>query len=120
MMDDETGVVTISAPPSEGKTLAQALVESRAAACVQIIPGLQSVYRWEGRVQTDEEVLLVVKTLKSKLPDIEALLKKNHPYDLPELVFLPITGGLGAYLDWIRESARTEKGTTDPTDRQHG
>jgi periplasmic divalent cation tolerance protein len=109
-MNDEAGVVTISAPPSAGKTLAGALVESRAAACVQIIPGIQSVYWWKGQVQTDEEVLLVVKTLKSKLPDIEALLRKNHPYDLPELVFLPIRGGLGDYLEWVRQSVRKNPG----------
>jgi periplasmic divalent cation tolerance protein len=108
-VDNETGVVTISAPPSAAKTLARALVESRAAACVQIIPGLQSVYWWEGQVQTDDEVLLIVKTLKSKLPDIEALLKKNHPYELPELVFLPIKGGLEAYLAWIQDNVRTDQ-----------
>lgn len=107
-MNNEAGVVTISAPSSAAKTLAGALVESRAAACVQIIPGIQSVYWWEGRIQTDDEVLLVVKTLKSRLPDIEALLKKNHPYELPELVFLPIQGGLEDYLAWIQDSVRAD------------
>jgi periplasmic divalent cation tolerance protein len=103
-MNDEAGVVTISAPPSAGKALAGALVENKAAACVQIIPGVQSVYWWKGQIETDAEVLLVAKTLKSKLPDIEAILKKMHPYELPELVFFPIQGGLPDYLDWIRTS----------------
>jgi periplasmic divalent cation tolerance protein len=108
-MNDEAGVVTVSAPPAVGKVLAGVLVESRAAACVQIIPGVQSVYWWKGQIQTDEEVLLVAKTLKSKLPDIEAILKKTHPYELPELVFLPIQGGLAEYLDWIQVSVGGKK-----------
>ncbi|MDR1624956.1 MAG: divalent-cation tolerance protein CutA [Spirochaetia bacterium] len=103
-MNDEAGVATISAPPREAKNLARILVETRAAACVQIIPGVQSVYWWNGAVQTDEEVLLVAKTLKSKLEKITALLKEHHPYELPELVFLPLRGGLEDYIAWIRES----------------
>jgi periplasmic divalent cation tolerance protein len=103
-MTDEAGVVTVSAPPQAGETLARALVESRAAACVQIIPGILSTYWWKDKIETDKEVLLVIKTLKSKLPDIEAVLKRAHPYELPELVFLPIQGGLAGYLDWIRRS----------------
>jgi periplasmic divalent cation tolerance protein len=103
-MNDEAGVVTISAPPREAENLARILVEKRAAACAQMIPGVQSVYWWKGAVQTDEEVLLVVKTMKSKLGDIAALLKEHHPYELPELVFLPLQGGLEDYIAWIRQS----------------
>jgi periplasmic divalent cation tolerance protein len=105
-MKDEPGVITISAPPSEGAALAKALVESGAAACVQIIPKILSTYWWKGKIETSEEVLLVAKTLKSKLPDIKAVLKKKHPYELPELVFLPIQGGLEHYLDWIRANVQ--------------
>ena len=103
-MNDEAGVVMISAPPPAGESLARILVERRAAACVQIIPSVLSIYRWEGAVHTDEEALLVVKTLKSKLPAIQAILKENHPYELPELVFLPVTDGRKEYLGWIRDS----------------
>ncbi|MCL1818467.1 MAG: divalent-cation tolerance protein CutA [Spirochaetaceae bacterium] len=103
-MNDEAGVVMISAPPPAAESLARILVEGRAAACAQIIPRIVSVYRWEGSVHTDEEALLVVKTLKSKLGQIRAILKENHPYELPELVFLPVTDGLQEYLDWIRDS----------------
>ncbi|MDR1933758.1 MAG: divalent-cation tolerance protein CutA [Spirochaetales bacterium] len=103
-MTDETGVVTVSAPPQTGEALARALVESRAAACVQIIPGILSTYWWKGKIETDKEVLLVIKTLKSKLADIEAVVKKNHPYELPELIFLPAGGGLAGYLAWIKDS----------------
>ena len=101
---NETGVVMISAPPSAGESLARILVEKRAAACVQIIPRIQSTYRWEGAIHTDEEALLVVKTLKSKLGEIGAILRESHPYELPELVFLPVADGLPEYLDWIRDS----------------
>ena len=107
-MNDEAGVITISIPPAEAKNLAYLLVEKRAAACVQIIPGVLSVYRWKGAVQTDEESLLVAKTLKSKLDDIKTLLKEHHPYELPELVFIPLAGGLEDYIAWIRESITLE------------
>ena len=103
-MNDEAGVVMISAPSPAGESLARILVERRAAACVQIVPRVLSVYRWEGAVQTGEEVLLVVKTMRSKLGDIRAILKESHPYELPELVFLPVTDGLEGYLAWIRSS----------------
>ena len=103
-MNDKSGVVTISAPQAEAKKLASLLVEKRAAACVQILPHIESVYWWKGAVQSEDEALLVAKTLKSKLDDIKALLKEHHPYELPELVFLPITDGLADYITWIQES----------------
>jgi periplasmic divalent cation tolerance protein len=102
-----TGIVTISAPAGTAQTLAQALVESKAAACVQIIPGILSTYWWNGKIETSSEVLLAAKTLKSKLPVIKAILKEKHPYDLPELVFVPIQDGLPAYLSWIKDSLST-------------
>ena len=103
-MNDETGLVSISAPPAEAKKLAALLVEKKTAACVQIIPGVLSMYWWKGAVNSEEESLLLAKTVKSKLDDIKALLKEHHPYELPELVFLPVTDGLPDYIAWIRHS----------------
>jgi len=83
--------------------IARRLVEDRLAACVQIVQGIRSVYRWQGRVQEEPEVLLLVKTAEPQIPRIEDLLHQIHPYELPELVSVPITGGSAAYLRWVEE-----------------
>jgi periplasmic divalent cation tolerance protein len=83
--------------------IARRLVEDRLAACVQIVQGIRSVYRWQGRVQEEAEVLLLVKTAEPQIPRIEALLHQIHPYELPELVSVPISGGSAAYLRWVEE-----------------
>ena len=103
-MSEEYGVVLISAPSEAGQLIARALIENRAAACVQIVPGVTTMYWWKEKVEYDEEVLLVVKTLQSRLEKIEYLLKELHPYEVPELVFLPIRGGSEKYLAWLAES----------------
>jgi periplasmic divalent cation tolerance protein len=84
--------------------LARALVDERLAACVSRVPGLASTYRWDGRVQEDAEVLLLVKTTAAALEPLQARLLALHPYEVPELVTLDITGGLPAYLAWLRAS----------------
>ncbi len=83
--------------------IARRLVEDRLAACVQIVQGIRSVYRWQGRVQEEAEVLLLVKTPEPQIPRIESLLHQVHPYELPELASVPITGGSAAYLRWLEE-----------------
>jgi periplasmic divalent cation tolerance protein len=95
---------TISAPVKEGKELARKLVERKLAACVQVTPPVTSVYRWEGKVEEEEEVLRFVKTEEQKIHEISNFLKDHHPYDVPEFIAVPITGGNPAYLNWVRES----------------
>lgn len=85
----------------EAERIARALVEERLAACANIVPGVTSVYRWEGQVQSDSEVLLVVKTADSRLSRIVERVKELHSYDVPEVVALPITGGSADYLAWL-------------------
>jgi periplasmic divalent cation tolerance protein len=89
--------------PDQERALAigTALVEQGLAACVNLVPGLLSVYRWEGTVQRDPEVLLLVKTRADRLADLTEGLRRLHPYDLPEIIALPIIAGLPAYLSWI-------------------
>jgi len=87
------------------KTTAQAiaydLVEENLAACVNILPQVTSVYRWQDELQNDEESLLLIKTLKSGFDTLEMRLTQLHPYELPEIIMVPITGGSRAYLDWV-------------------
>jgi len=81
--------------------LAASLVEERLAACVQVVGPVRSTYRWDGAVETATEWLLLVKTTADRFPGLRAAVVARHPYDVPELVAVPITDGLPAYLEWI-------------------
>ena len=85
-----------------GKTL----VEEHLAACVNVVPGIRSFYRWEGAVADDSEFLLIIKTQSSRFEALKARVLDLHAYDLPEIVGLPIEMGHEAYLDWIRKETR--------------
>ena len=104
---DNKVVVYITAP-SEGvaESIASELVGSGSAACVNITPGIKSVYKWKGAIEKDAEVLMMVKTTRNQLKTIEAKVNKLHPYDTPELIVLDIVGGSKEYLDWIDESVK--------------
>ena len=94
--------VLVTAPDAEtGSRLARQLVEERLVACANLLPGVRSIYRWEGAVEDDAEVLLVLKTAEHRLAEVAARVKDLHPYALPEVVALPIVGGSRAYLDWL-------------------
>jgi len=100
----EVRVVFITAPEvAVGRRIASALVEERLAACVNLVPGIISIYRWDGGVQEDAEVLLVVKTNEARCSELADRVRELHPYDLPELLALPAVGGSAAYLDWVRQ-----------------
>ena len=88
----------------EARKIAGALLEQKKAACVNIVPGVESVFWWEGKVDSASENLLVVKTRASLLDEVVNLVKKVHSYDVPEIIALPIIGGNKDYLDWIGES----------------
>lgn len=97
-------LVLCTCPDAESaQRIAQQLVSSRLAACVNILPGLTSVYRWDDAVQTADEALLLVKTGRSCYAALEETLRAIHPYELPEIVALPVEQGLKGYLDWIRQ-----------------
>jgi periplasmic divalent cation tolerance protein len=87
-----------------GEKIARALVEERLAACVNVIPGLTSIYRWEGRICRDAEGLLLIKTRQARLPALTRRVKALHPYTVPEVIALPLAGGSATYLSWVRES----------------
>jgi len=86
--------------------LADALIAQRVAACVNILAPCRSVYRWEGAVQHDEEHPMLIKTTRERYPELEAALRANHPYELPEIVAVPVGAGLPAYLEWVASETR--------------
>ncbi|MDH5576939.1 MAG: divalent-cation tolerance protein CutA [Betaproteobacteria bacterium] len=83
------------------EALADALIERRAAACVNILAPCRSVYRWQGAVQRDEEHPVLIKTTQEAYAGLEALIRAHHPYELPEIIAVPIERGLPDYLDWV-------------------
>lgn len=91
------------------ESMARALVEASLAACVNIAPGLKSVYSWNGSLQSDEEVVMLIKTTGDRFPALRERLVAMHPYEVPEVVALPIVDGHDAYLRWI-ESATASTG----------
>jgi periplasmic divalent cation tolerance protein len=96
-------VVLVTAPsPEVAAELARALVEARLAACGNVVPGLRSIYRWEGKVQDDAEALLVLKTTRDRLEALRDEVLRRHPYQVPEVLALPVEAGSAAYLDWVR------------------
>jgi periplasmic divalent cation tolerance protein len=103
-MQDAAVVVLCTAPPGEqAAELARGLVEERLAACVNVIAGLRSFYRWQGAVQDEAEVQLVIKTRRSRFVELERWLVEHHPYDVPEILALPVERGGQSYLDWLFE-----------------
>jgi periplasmic divalent cation tolerance protein len=95
-----------TAPDADtGARIARALVEERLAACVNLVPAVRSIYRWQGRVEDEAEVLLVIKTRAERVDALAARLRALHPYELPELVALPVVAGLAPYLDWVAAEA---------------
>ena len=106
---DDVLVVLSTVPPDErGAALARALVDERLAACVNLVPGLRSIYRWAGAVQDDAETLAIIKTTRGRLPALLARLPALHPYEVPEAIALPVTAGHLPYLAWVAASAQPE------------
>lgn len=95
----------VTAPNSEeARQIANALVSERLAACVNIIPLIESIYRWEGRVTSDSEALMIIKTTNERYAQVERRVKELHRYSTPEIVAIPIERGSHEYLDWLRKS----------------
>jgi periplasmic divalent cation tolerance protein len=84
--------------------IAHRLVEQHLAACVNILPGVQSVYRWQGAVQSESEILMLIKTKAAHIQQVQATIASLHSYEVPEFLVLPISGGSEAYLAWLEAS----------------
>jgi periplasmic divalent cation tolerance protein len=103
-MSEHAVVLCSAGSDAEAGRIAQTLVERRLAACVNVVPGVRSTYRWEGAVRTDSEWLLVVKTRRDRFEEVRSAIRELHSYELPEIVMLDLAGGDAAYLAWIDES----------------
>jgi len=104
-MSTDAIAILCTAPDAESaKRIASALVEERLAACVNLVPGLTSYFRWEGKVQREKEVLLVIKTRRAGFDAVAARVKALHPYTVPELIALPIDASTPDYLAWLTEN----------------
>ncbi|RJG07308.1 divalent-cation tolerance protein CutA [Noviherbaspirillum cavernae] len=101
-------VLTNVPDAAAARTIARELVELRLAACVNILPAVQSIYHWQGEVEEATEVTLLVKTVQSRYAALEAAIKAAHAYDVPEIIAVPIVGGLPRYLDWIVQETKKD------------
>jgi periplasmic divalent cation tolerance protein len=90
----------------EGLKIAQALVEERSAACVNLLSPIRSIYRWEGKVWDEKEWLLIIKTQKERFENIEKRVKSLHSYSVPEIIGLPVVEGSSSYLHWLEEMTK--------------
>lgn len=106
MGDSDYLVVCVTAPVAEAPDLARALVERRLAACVNIVPGVRSVYRWKGEICDDQEALLVIKTVMPVFEKLRETVVALHSYELPEVIALNVAGAHVPYLRWIDEMVR--------------
>jgi periplasmic divalent cation tolerance protein len=97
-------VLTTLAADADASALARTLVEERLAACVNVLPPMVSTYRWKGNVEQDREQQLIIKTAADRIDALEQRLRQLHPYELPEFLVLPASGGSEAYLRWVGES----------------
>jgi len=104
----ENQIVALCSVPNRdtGERIARALVEERLAACVNLLPGLVSTYRWQGKVEQAAECLLIIKTAQSRFDTLRERIKTLHPYDVPEIIAMPISQGDTQYLKWISENTQ--------------
>ena len=106
MMETNCVVVwTTIGSGTDGQTLASILVNERLAACVNVLPEMESTYRWKGGVESERERQIIIKTTADRLPALQARVHELHPYEVPEFIVLPVIAGSEKYLAWIRESA---------------
>ncbi len=109
MMSEPIFVYVTTSSTDEAEEIGKMMVEQRLAACANILPGMQSVYRWEEKIQTDQEVVLILKTVKANLSALTEAVVEVHSYDEPCVVALPIIGGSPTFLQWIANEANPKK-----------
>ncbi len=109
MSEKDTPILVLSTCPGSisAKKIAQELVSDKLAACVNIIPGILSYFSWVGKVDKNEEYLLLIKTTEQVYSKLESRLRSIHPYELPEIIVVPIKAGLDDYLNWIKTNTNS-------------
>jgi len=111
-MVDCVQVMTTTARREDAQRIAGALVEGRLAGCVQILGPITSTYRWQGAVETSEEWLCLVKSRRELYPQIEEAIRRLHPYDVPEILAVPVVAGSASYVAWLEEMTREGPAST--------
>ena len=101
-------VVFVSIPRDEANKLARSLVEKRLAAHINVVPKIESYFWWNNKLKHEEEALLIIKTTQQRFDELRAWVVANHPYDLPEIISLPLSDGLSDYIEWVKKE--TERG----------
>ncbi|MES9847768.1 MAG: divalent-cation tolerance protein CutA [Candidatus Thiodiazotropha sp.] len=100
-------LILCTAPDREtALKLSRSLLEQRLAACVNLSPPVTSVYHWQGKLEESEEILLLIKTTKQQYNNVEARLRAQHPYELPEIIAVPVEQGLDDYIDWVERCTK--------------
>ena len=102
--EDIITMITTFADAETARQIGTQLVESQLAACVNVLPGVESIFRWQGEVQLDAEAIALIKTTRGRLEELEAWLQTHHPYEVPEILVLTPESGSARYLQWVRES----------------
>ncbi|MBL8190734.1 MAG: divalent-cation tolerance protein CutA [Acidobacteria bacterium] len=105
-MTDALVVLTTTETEADAERLARLLVEAELAACVQVLPRMSSIYRWQGKVEQAGETLLLIKTTREAYARLETAIKQNHSYETPEIIALPVEAGSAEYLNWLEASVR--------------
>ncbi len=105
-MDDPVVAMTTTNQAREARSLAELLVKERLAACVQIVPKIESIYEWQGEIRDDQEYLLIIKTREERVGDIKKVLEKHHSYEVPEFLVLPVIDGMDEYMKWMEEGTK--------------
>lgn len=101
MADTPLLAFTTLGSPEDARRLVRALVDERVAACGTIVPGAASIYRWKGAVQEEDEVVVLLKTMSSRWAALQDAVRRHHPYEVPELIGVPMSHGLEAYVAWV-------------------
>lgn len=110
IMKNKIIMVFITCPDEAiARQFGQHLVGAGLAACVNVVPGVSSIYRWQDKVQQDQEAMMMIKTAAERLPEITAWIRQNHPYDLPEVVAVPVVAGHDGYLQWVNDAVAAQE-----------
>jgi periplasmic divalent cation tolerance protein len=105
-MTDKRIVLSTAGSEDEARKIARHLVENRLAACVNIVPQIESIYRWQGKVESSREWLLLIKTTADRFPAVRDAVRESHSYELPECIAISIEDGTADYLEWIGQSVK--------------
>jgi periplasmic divalent cation tolerance protein len=101
-------ILVTTASSDEARSIGNALVQQGLAACVNVLPGISSLFVWEGKTDRADEVLLIIKSKSDVFEEVVSLVKKMHSYEVPEIIALPIVAGYRPYLDWITEAVKSK------------